>query len=72
MFPRVTLKAYKDLQAKVDKALSTETIALYMIAGDDPLCMADADLSSTKGSGMEVSIRKRLVPAGARPYVIFV
>ena len=72
MFNRVTLKAYKDLHAKVDKALSTETIALYMIAGEDPLCMADADLSSTKGSGMEVSIRKRLVPAGARPYVIFV
>ena len=66
MFSRVTLKAYKDVQAKVDKALSTETIALYTIFGDDPPCMADPDISSTKGSGMEVSIRNRLVPAHAR------
>ena len=70
MFPRVTLKAYKDLHAKVDKALSTDTIALYMIAGEDPL--SDADPRSTKAPGIEVSIRKRLVPASARPYVIFV
>ena len=54
MLTRVGLKAYKDLQAKVEKALSAETIALYTLGADDPLCMADADASSTKGVGMEV------------------
>ena len=54
MLTRVGLKAYKDLQAKVEKALSAATIALYTLGADDPLCMADPDASSAKGVGMEV------------------
>ena len=54
MLSRVGLKAYKDLQVKVEKALSADTIALYTIGSDDALSMVEAAGCTRKGAGMDV------------------